>query len=340
MDVLIDGEIVLYGFVGDDFWIDGFTDREVREALAAIGRNEDVTVRINSGGGYTDVGAAIFNALKSHKGKVTVFVEGIAASAASVIAMGGDDIVMMTGSTMMIHDPAGITWGTAADHQKSIEKLDTTAESMADIYAERSGKNDAEARDIMREETWFTAEEAVAEGFADRLDAANGNEPTAFDYRIYQHAPERFIALAKARVAAKGTRSTAALAASTKKESTMPDKPKGADAAQTTAEDLTKATNDASTGERDRIGKILNSDAARGREDQAKYFAFSTDMTPEQAIAALETAPKAEATKPETFADRKEKAADTVDLNTPSDQPQAKTGLTTAVDRIVARMSR
>lgn len=72
MAVLVNGELVLYGFVGDNYWDMGFTAREVIEALAEVGREADITVRLNSGGGYTDDGVSIFNALKTHKGKVTV----------------------------------------------------------------------------------------------------------------------------------------------------------------------------------------------------------------------------------------------------------------------------
>ena len=94
MSVLVDGELVLYGFVGDSFWGDGFTASEVIDALAELGRDADVTVRLNSGGGYTDDGIAIFNTLTAHRGKVEIVVDAMAASAASVIAMAGDTVTM------------------------------------------------------------------------------------------------------------------------------------------------------------------------------------------------------------------------------------------------------
>jgi len=199
MTILIDGEIVLHGTVGEGFFADGFTARDVIEALAEVGRSKDVTVRLNSGGGIATEGVAIFNALESHRGNVNVVVDGVAASAASIIAMAGDTIVMKTGASMMVHDPAAFTMGNSDDHAKSIEALEMLASSMADIYAERSGRKPDEIREEMKAETWMTAKEAVAKGYADKIEKSRSKEPTAFDYRLYQHAPERMVALAVAR---------------------------------------------------------------------------------------------------------------------------------------------
>ena len=135
MPVMVNGELVLYGFVGDNFWDMGFTAKEVLDALAEHGRTEDITVRINSGGGYVDDGIAIFNALKAHAGKVTVVVDSLAASSASIIAMAGDERIMRTGALMMIHDPQGGVWGTAADMEKFAKVVEKQAESLASIYA-------------------------------------------------------------------------------------------------------------------------------------------------------------------------------------------------------------
>lgn len=199
MDVMKDGEMVLSGTVGAGFFDDGFTYLDVVEALASIGRNNDVVVHINSGGGIATEGIAIFNALESHKGKVTVIVESVAASAASVIAMAGDDVVLRSGASMMIHDPAAFTVGNSGEHAKSVEMLETIATSMADIYAEKTGRKAKDIREEMKAETWMTAKEAVAKGYADRIEKGRSKEPMAFDYRVYQHAPERMVALAESR---------------------------------------------------------------------------------------------------------------------------------------------
>lgn len=216
MDVLVDGEILLFGTVGDFFWGDGFTALDVIDALSRIGRGNDVTVRLNSGGGIATEGVAIFNALKAHRGAVDIVVEAIAASAASLIAMAGETVTMRTGAVMMIHDPSAITIGTSADHEKSVEALEALASGYADIYAEKSGKTAKQTRVDMKAETWLTAAEAVNQGYADEVDSAAAPEPTAFDFRIYQKPPERLAALA----AAKGWNFSAR--ATNPKETAMP----------------------------------------------------------------------------------------------------------------------
>lgn len=199
MNVMVDGEMVLSGMVGADFFDEGFTYMDVVEALASIGRNNDVTVRLNSGGGIAAEGIAIFNALDSHKGNVTIIVDGVAASAASTIAMAGDEVVMRAGASMMIHDPGIITFGNLDDHAKSMETLEVYSSSLAEIYAEKTGRAVQEIRDEMKAETWLDAKGAVAKGYADKIDKSRSKEVTAFDYRVYQHAPERMVALAQSR---------------------------------------------------------------------------------------------------------------------------------------------
>lgn len=201
-DVLVNGELLLYGTVGEDlsfFGLPGFTPVAVIRALATLGRGADVAVRINSGGGFAEDGVAIYNALAAHRGKVTVFVDGIAGSAASVIAMAGDEVVMRRGALMMIHEPEVWTSGDTAEHTRSLDYLEHTAAGMADIYAQKTGRAASEIRTLMRDELWLSAEEAVAQKFADRLDAANANEPSAFNYRAYAKAPQRIVALADSR---------------------------------------------------------------------------------------------------------------------------------------------
>lgn len=197
-DLTVGEDIVLFGFVGDSFMDEGFTAKQVLRALAASD-GADVTLRLNSGGGYAPEGAAIHAALRGYKGRVTVRVEGIAASAASLIAMGGDEIVMAPGALMMIHDPSAMTIGTASDHIKSAADLDKLAATYAEIYAARSGKDGAEVRALMLAETWMNGAEAVEMGFADRVDGGDKAALAAFDFSIYAHAPEPLRALAKAR---------------------------------------------------------------------------------------------------------------------------------------------
>lgn len=187
-------EILLYGTVGSSFWDEEyFTARQVREALTGMGG--PVTVRINSGGGIATEGQAIYTALRGHDGPVHVVVEGIAASAASLVAMAGDTITMSLGSVMMIHDPA--TWctdgrGTEDDHLQTASGLGVIANAYAGIYAKRAGITVEEARTIMRAETYYDGPAALEAGFATAVDDDGDEiEPVAFDYGLYRHAPER-----------------------------------------------------------------------------------------------------------------------------------------------------
>ncbi|MGR3495213.1 head maturation protease, ClpP-related [Citreimonas sp.] len=186
--LMVGGELVLHGFVGDDFMDEGFTPKGVIRALAEA--RGDITVRLNSGGGFATDGAAIHSALKAYSGKVTMLIEGVAASAASLIAMAGDEIVMAQGAMLMIHDPSGLTMGPADAHRRTAGTLDKLAANYADVYASRSGQSPEDVRALMLAETWMTAEEAVQMGFADRKDGeAEDAAVAAFDFTIYAKAP-------------------------------------------------------------------------------------------------------------------------------------------------------
>ena len=194
MQVLIGGELVLYGTVGDDWFEDGFTAVDVINALAGL-RGQPLNVRINSGGGIADEGIAIYNSLKNHGGKISVFIDGIAASAASLIAMAGEVVTMRKGSVMMVHDPMMLSVGNAADMVKSAEALNAIADSMADLYAEKTGRKAKAIRAEMRDELWLTPDEAVAKGYAESTGADEAIEASAFDYRAYTKTPEPIMAL-------------------------------------------------------------------------------------------------------------------------------------------------
>lgn len=186
-------EIYLYGTVGASFWDEEyFTAKTVRDMLD--GRSGDLTVRINSGGGIATEGQAIYTLLKDYPGEVAVVVDGVAASAASLIAMAGDTITMRLGSWMLIHDPAqmfGYGRGTADDHRELAGFLDKVGDAYAEVYAARTGKTLEEAREIMRGETVYLGAEAVSEGFAtDYEGAVQSAAAASFDYSIYAHAPE------------------------------------------------------------------------------------------------------------------------------------------------------
>ncbi|WP_051340390.1 head maturation protease, ClpP-related [Azospirillum halopraeferens] len=206
MAVIVNGtEILLTGTVGGDPWWDGevFSQSDLINALAQVGRNTDVTVRVNSGGGIATEGAALHSAFVAHKGKVHMVVEGWAASAASLFIMAGDTITMRPGALLMIHDPSARAWGTSEEHRRVAGALDVMGNVYAQVYSDRCGKSPEEVREMMRTETWLGPAEAVAQGVADDAepDGADAAEPLAFSrFRAYAQAPERIVALAKSRV--------------------------------------------------------------------------------------------------------------------------------------------
>lgn len=139
---------------------------DVIDALGPM-EGKDVNLRIMSYGGSVDQGVAIYNAIRRRRGKTKVYIDSIAASIASVIAMAGDQIIMNKGSKMMIHDPWTIAVGNSMQMRKMADQLDTYAEGILDIYVERSKRPKFEVQEMMRAETWMTAEQAIALGFAD-----------------------------------------------------------------------------------------------------------------------------------------------------------------------------
>jgi ATP-dependent Clp protease protease subunit len=276
--LLVDGELYLHGDVGDSFWGEGFTSQQVIMALAEHGRDHDLKVHINSGGGFATEGAAIYALLSSHRGHKTIYVEGIAASAASLIAMAGDDVVMRDGSIMMIHDPAGFTMGNSKEHAKQIEALEALANTYADVYATRAGIEIEEARQHMTDEVWLKPEDAVSMGYADRVQRGKVAEPVAFAYHLYKHAPDFVLQhdkpepdRGKKPVRKKAERAALPLMMA-KKEPQMAGEPKSGD----------------------QIEAIIDCDEAKGREALARRFAFKTTMAVDDVKAFLAAAPKEE----------------------------------------------
>lgn len=162
-----DATITIYDVIGEDWWTGGgFTDKRMAAALRSIG-DRDVTVDINSPGGDMFEGIAMYNMLAQHKGRVTVNVMGLAASAASIIAMAGDTINMAPGSFMMIHNAWGVVVGNKADMRASADIFDSFDGSLADIYEARTGVARGEIIKLMDAETFMSASDAIKRGFAD-----------------------------------------------------------------------------------------------------------------------------------------------------------------------------
>lgn len=168
----------MYGPIGPDFWEpeNAITAKSVMAQLSEI--SGDVTVRISSGGGDVYEGIDIMNALKGHDGEVTVIVESLAASAASFIAVGGADRVLMRGSSeLMIHRAWTFADGNADDVRKTLDDLERQDNKLAAIYAGKAGGELQDWLDAMSAETWYTAEEAVAAGLADGIVAEKSSAP-------------------------------------------------------------------------------------------------------------------------------------------------------------------
>lgn len=181
-------EVLIYDAI--DSWM-GVSAEQLARDIAALAPERDLTVRINSPGGNVYDGVAILNSLRSHPGKVTVVVDGLAASAASIIAMGGDEIVMNRNSEMMIHNGHAIAMGGAEDMRKMADRLEQVNANLASIYADRAGGTADEWRAIMAAETWYSADEAVAAGLADRVEQAAPDAraiAAQFDLSIFAHA--------------------------------------------------------------------------------------------------------------------------------------------------------
>ena len=151
----------------DSFWGDEVTPKAFREELEA--EEGDVTVWVNSPGGNVFAAAQIYNMLCDHKGKITVKIDAIAASAASVVAMAGDRVLMSPVAMLLVHDPMTIAMGNKKDMEKAIVTLNEVKESIINAYQKKSGLSRNKISQLMENETWLNAKKAVELGFADEI---------------------------------------------------------------------------------------------------------------------------------------------------------------------------
>ncbi len=160
--------LFLNGEISDETWYgDEVTPQLFKDELNAGKGN--ITVWINSPGGDVFAAAQIYNMLRDYKGAVTVKIDGLAASAASVIAMAGDEVVVSPVAMMMIHNPATIAMGSAKEMERAIGMLNEVKESILNAYETKTGLNRVKLSHMMDEETWFNAKKAVELGFADKI---------------------------------------------------------------------------------------------------------------------------------------------------------------------------
>ncbi|OGT17905.1 MAG: hypothetical protein A3J49_04385 [Gallionellales bacterium RIFCSPHIGHO2_02_FULL_57_16] len=171
----------------DDIGAFGVTATQFIQDLANLGDIKNLTIQINSQGGSVQDGVAIFNAIKQHPAHVTMEVNGWALSIASFIAMAGDTVRMASNSLLMLHNPWISTAGDAAELRKTADVLDKTKETLISAYA-RSGKSRAEIIALLDAETWFTADEALAAGFADEVQSS-GQPAASFNSNRFTIPP-------------------------------------------------------------------------------------------------------------------------------------------------------
>lgn len=166
-------DIGIFDVIGEDYWGEGVTAKRISAALRAIGKDQPVTVNINSPGGDMFEGLTIYSLLREHEGEVTIKVLGMAASAASIIAMAGDRIEIARAGFFMIHNAWSISIGDRNDHHAFADYLEPFDRAMGDIYASHTGIVAEDIGEMMDRETWIGGQAAVDQGFADALLASS-----------------------------------------------------------------------------------------------------------------------------------------------------------------------
>lgn len=202
-------ELDIYDRVGDNWWGDSETSaKAVRAKLRDAKDAKAITVRINSVGGSVIDGLAIYNLLRDHAARVTVHVDAMAASIASVIAMAGDEIIMAEGAFMMIHNPSGVVVGEAADMREFADLLDKMRDVIVDVYTARTGQKRADVLAAVTAETWMTGKEAAELGYATKvvpMKAQAGAQRAAAAWNVadFERVPDAVRAAVEAAAAAK-----------------------------------------------------------------------------------------------------------------------------------------
>lgn len=186
-------ELTLYGEISDySWWGDEVTPKEFKEDLDALGDIDVLNVYINSPGGDVFAGQAIYSMLKRHKAKINVYIDGLAASIASLIAMAGDKVIMPANAMMMIHNPWTWGMGNSNDFRKLADDLDKIRDSMIVAYEKKSALMINEIIEIMDAETWLSAQDCLDYGLADEIEETK-EVAASVDKKylaIYQNIPE------------------------------------------------------------------------------------------------------------------------------------------------------
>lgn len=182
-------KIYIYDRIGGNFWGEGTTAQGFIDQLNELG-DVDIELHLNSPGGDAFEGIAIKNALRQHLGNVHVIVDGLAASAASIVAMGADTITMEESSQLMIHNSSGIVLGNKNDMREMADLMDQLDGNIAEVYLNRAGGTLDEWKSAMDDESWYTASEAVKAGLADDAKKGKKNDKPQnnWDLSVYMYA--------------------------------------------------------------------------------------------------------------------------------------------------------
>lgn len=294
-------EILLYGAISSQqsWWEDRVTPTLFNKELEELGDVPEIVVRINSGGGDVFAANAIYTRLKDHNAHITVKVDGWAASAATIIAMAGDKIQIARNGVFMIHDPAMTVWDTyrAEDFEKLAAELKVIKQSIVNTYAMKTGKEAEEIETLMSEETWWTGNEAVQNGFCDELLFESSKTVVENSQKvIVNEVPidvSRFRTIPTAILNSRenpGCLDNNSANKEKEEEKMAENSTKPASAAITTVEALKAAypdlvasiRNEAAEGERNRI-KAIKDMALEGFEDIVESAMFENPITAEQA---------------------------------------------------------
>ena len=190
------GELLLYGEIASStWWGDEVTPKQFKEDLDALGDIETLNVFINSPGGDVFAGQAIYSMLKRCRADVNVYVDGIAASIASLIAMAGDTVIMPKNAMMMVHNPWTIAIGNAEEFRKLADDMDKIRDIMIVAYESRSALMKEEIIDLLDAETWLSAEDCKEYGFCDEIEEAKEVAASLDEkyFARYKNAPKELL---------------------------------------------------------------------------------------------------------------------------------------------------
>lgn len=198
-------ELLVYDQIGEDFWSGGgVTAKSVAQAIKDAGAFDRISVRVNSPGGSAFEGVAIYNLLRAQAKPVDVYVDGLAASAASVIAMAGDTVYVGLGAMIMVHNAASYAYGDGPLLRQVADTLDNISLTIGGIYVAKTGQSAEEIKALMDAETWMGAQDAVDKGFATKLMSQDEESTTqaralvnSFNLRHCKHVPDTLKPAAK-----------------------------------------------------------------------------------------------------------------------------------------------